>query len=160
MGKRKTLSVAAIEKGSVIDHIPAGKGIEILNLLRLSTHQEPISVGLNFRSKRLGRKDLIKIENHILTEDETSRIAIFAPDATITFIEDFEIAEKKKAKLPETITGVFRCLNPTCITQKEKCRAMFHVHERRKKITLQCHYCQKSFSHDELETNTQPQTLL
>src|SRR3990167_4815959 len=109
----KTLSVTAINNGTVIDHIPAGQAITILRLLKLVDHKNQITIGLNLMGSR-GLKDLIKMENRYLSEREAHEIAIFAPDATINVIKDFKVIKKQSALLPETIVDIMRCPNPRC----------------------------------------------
>ncbi len=99
----KTLSVAAIKDGTVIDHIPAGFALIILQLLKLAITKHRISLGLNLSSSSMGLKDLIKIENRALTEKESRDIAVFAPKATINIIKNYQLANKMSAKLPSEI---------------------------------------------------------
>ncbi len=146
----KTLSVSAIKNGTVIDHIPAGQALKILRLLNIITHKNRATLGLNLSSKSLGLKDLIKIENRSLTDNEANEITVFAPKATINLIENFEIAKKITTRLPESISGVFNCPNPTCITTIEAIKTHFYLEEYSKQIKLTCKYCEKQFDRDQL----------
>lgn len=150
----KILSVAAIEKGTVIDHIPAGQALRILRLLKLMSSKYKITLGLNLPSKSLSRKDLIKIENKILTDIEANDVIIFAPQATINLIEAFEVTQKIKTHFPEIISQVFVCPNPTCITHTEPVISSFHTEERSKMVKLTCHYCEKQFDRDQVREAT------
>src|ERR1700722_19599383 len=99
----KTLSVSAIQKGTVIDHITPGQTLRIIHLLGLLGKKKKITVGFNLVSKCMKVKDLIKIEDYVLTNEEANDITIFAPDATINIIDDFGVIEKIIAKLPGRI---------------------------------------------------------
>src|SRR3990167_6600586 len=111
----KTLSVAAIKEGTVIDHIPTGQGLAIVKLLHLTLRLDRLLIGLNLLSSSMGSKDLIKIENRVLKEEEKGGIGIFAPGASIVTIKDYQVICKEKALLPQTIEGIFPCLNIKCI---------------------------------------------
>lgn len=148
----KTLSVSAIENGTVIDHIPAGQALRILHLLNIPAQKNRVTIGLNLSSKSLGLKDLIKIENRRLTETEANEITVFAPKATINLIENFEIIKKITTQLPPGISNVFDCLNPNCITQTEAVKTFFYLEEHHKHIKLTCKYCEKVFTHEQIST--------
>src|SRR5438132_618063 len=96
----KTLSVSAIKKGTVIDHIPPGQAIRIIQLLCLTEQDYSVMVGMNLRSAQRRRKDLIKIEQHLLDDGDIDRITAFAPGATINLIADFKVVKKISAHLP------------------------------------------------------------
>ena len=98
MSEKNQLQVEAIRHGSVIDHVPAGQGIKILKLFQLIETQERITVGFNLKSGALGKKDLIKIENTRLTEQQANQLALFAPTATVNIIEDFAVVKKHQLK--------------------------------------------------------------
>ena len=146
----KTLSVTAINNGTVIDHIPAGQAITILRLLKLVDHKNQITIGLNLMGSR-GLKDLIKMENRYLSEREAHEIAIFAPDATINVIKDFKVIKKQSALLPETIVDIMRCPNPRCITQNEPLKTYFTLRKYNEVIKLRCKYCEKTFLREEVK---------
>ena len=146
-----TLMVSAIHHGTVIDHIPHGQAIRIIYLLSLLDRQYQMMLGINLKSTRTGKKDLIKIENCFLTEEEVSRIVAFAPSATINLIENFSVIKKMSAGLPPTIRAVFVCPNPACITHAGVIETVFHLSEENHKIHLDCHYCEKTFDRDTLE---------
>ncbi|MCC5831521.1 MAG: aspartate carbamoyltransferase regulatory subunit [Chlamydiales bacterium] len=143
-----TLSVAAIGEGTVIDHIPAGEGMRIVRLLELAGHRHQVTLGLNLPSKRLGYKDLIKVEGREVTEEEASQIAIFAPHATINIIRGYRIAKKFTVTLPEKVSQVLCCPNERCITNHESTPTRFEVSKRIRSVQLKCYYCEKSFAHD------------
>lgn len=146
MSEKKQLQVEAIRNGSVIDHIPAGQGIKILKLFHLLETRERITVGLNLPSAALGAKDLIKVENSRLTNDQANQLALFAPNATVNIIEDFKVVRKLQLQLPECVEGVFDCPNSNCISHKEPVRSSFHIRAVREEVRMKCKYCEKSFT--------------
>lgn len=150
----KTLSVAAIKDGTVIDHIPTGAAIIILQLLKLITKRHRISIGLNLTSASMGFKDLIKIENRFLTKKETQDIAVFAPKSTISIIKNYKLVSKIKAQLPQVVEGILVCPNLRCITRSEPMHTLFHVEERKAEVQLKCHFCEQVFERGEIKDYT------
>ncbi|MEM9243361.1 MAG: aspartate carbamoyltransferase regulatory subunit [Pseudomonadota bacterium] len=149
---QKTLSVNAIEQGTVIDHIPAGKAIRIVDLLQLTDHNKRVTIGLNLKSKRDQFKDLIKIENYSLNEQQLSYIGLFAPRATINRIQDFAVTDKIKAVSPSEISGLMVCPNLNCITNKEQITTKFIVKKRGgQNDKLHCAYCERIFSFKDIK---------
>ena len=147
----KTLSVAAIKDGTVIDHIPSGKALIIVQLLKLFPGKYRVSLGLNFNSSSMGFKDLIKIENRYLTEKETHDIAVFAPQATINIIKNYKLVQKISAKLPDIVERILVCPNPRCITNNEAANTLFSIEEHKHKVFLRCHFCEKIFEREEIK---------
>jgi aspartate carbamoyltransferase regulatory subunit len=147
-----TLVVPKILEGTVIDHIPAGKALEILKVLGISGREGwRIAVLMNVESKKLGRKDIIKIEKRKLTVDEVNVIALIAPTATINIIENFIVVEKFKVGVPDVIENIVRCPNPTCITNKDRepLKPKFRTISR-DPLLLQCDYCGVIVSRDDI----------
>lgn len=151
MAGEKTLSVAAIARGTVIDHIVAGQAINILRMLRLAQEKCPITVGLNLSSKKLQYKDLIKIENRILSQGEQDKIAIFAQNATLNIIENYAIIKKIVLPIPTEVINVLQCANLNCITKAEKVESRFEVIHVKKNPMLRCQYCEKIFERQRLK---------
>lgn len=147
----KTLSVAAIYDGTVIDHIPCGAAIIILQLLKLMDKRYRISVGLNLTSTSMELKDLIKIENRFLSEKEAHDIAVFAPQSTISIIKNYKLVSKIKAKLPLCVERILVCPSERCITNCESMPTLFHVEEHKNQVQLKCHYCEKVFARHEIK---------
>ncbi len=135
-----TLSVPAIQNGTVIDHIQAGQALNIMRLLNFYANQ--VTLGLNLKSPSIGLKDLIKFENVFLTEMQASQIAIFSPLATVNVIENFEVAKKFKVQMPTQIVKVLRCPNSSCISNSEPIPSFFFVEDE---VCLRCKYCEKNF---------------
>jgi aspartate carbamoyltransferase regulatory subunit len=149
----KTLSVAAIQNGTVIDHIRGGQALRIMRLLQVLVNKNKVTLGLNLPSQLLGIKDIIKIEARTLTSEEANKIMIFAPEATINIIQEFEVVQKLETRLPSSITDAFTCPNPVCITHHEPIESCFNIEERGKRINLICHYCEKQFDRDQVKVS-------
>jgi aspartate carbamoyltransferase regulatory subunit len=148
---KKTLSVSGIKQGTVIDHIPQGQALKIIQLLELSKQEYLVCVGLNLPSTTMGLKDLIKIENRFLTEKESQDIAVFAPEATINIIRNYKVEKKIKAVLPQEVVSLLECLNPRCVTRHEPISSSFFVEEFKNLIYLRCKYCEKVFERDKVK---------
>ncbi|WP_202304151.1 aspartate carbamoyltransferase regulatory subunit [Dryocola clanedunensis] len=141
------LQVEAIKRGTVIDHIPAQIGFKLLTLFQLTETDQRITIGLNLPSREQGRKDLIKIENTFLTDEQVDQLAMYAPHATVNRIEEYEVVGKSKPKLPESIEKVLVCPNTNCISRSEPVHSSFAVRKRGEDISLKCKYCEKEFAH-------------
>ena len=138
MNKKERL-VAAIEHGTVIDHIPADKTYQVALLLGLFTLKTPVPIGFNYPSKKVGCKGIIKVSDKFFTDDEISRLSVVAPNVILSIIRDYEVVEKKAVVTPEEIRGIVKCNNPKCITNNEPMATHFHVTNG----ILTCHYCEK-----------------
>jgi aspartate carbamoyltransferase regulatory subunit len=141
------LQVEAIKRGTVIDHIPAQVGFKLLTLFQLTETDQRITIGLNLPSKEQGRKDLIKIENTFLTDEQVNQLALYAPHATVNRIDEYEVVGKSKPSLPSRIDKVLVCPNTNCISRSEPVHSSFAVKKRDENISLKCKYCEKEFSH-------------
>ena len=141
----QTLSVSAIKEGSVIDHIKAGAALHIIRLLKFAENGQRVTVGLNLKSRSMGLKDLIKIENCFLTPIQAAQIAIFAPKATVNVIEDYKVAKKFPVQMPEAIRGILSCPNLRCVTLSESIPTLFTVEENHRSVLLRCRFCEKTF---------------
>src|SRR6478752_262351 len=106
MSEASQLLVRRIKDGTVIDHIEAGKALLVLQALAITGKEgNVITVALNVPSSKHGKKDIIKVENRFLETDETNKLALIAPNATINIIKDYRLIEKRKIHLPDTIIG-------------------------------------------------------
>ena len=143
------LLVRKIEKGTVIDHIPRGLGLVIYKLLGIK--EETCVVLINVESKKFGRKDIIKIENKELSQEDIHKIALLAPNATINIIRNWEVVEKKKVETPEILIGILRCPNSKCITRNESGIETKFIVERKEPIILRCFYCERTFVRDDFD---------
>lgn len=143
MSKKERL-VAAIENGTVIDHIPADKTYQVANILKLSELESTVTIGQNYVSKKLGKKGIIKIENKYFSDAEISRLSVVAHKVVLSIIRDYEVVEKKTVKLPDELIGIVKCNNPKCITNNEPMRTYFNVVDKlAKHPELRCRYCDK-----------------
>lgn len=142
------LQVEAICDGTVIDHIPAGQGVKILDRLHLLNSHARITVGFNLPSEAQGSKDIIKVAGRQFTEKEANELALFAPSATINVIDDYKVVEKFKMSIPEVLRGILACPNSNCISHNEPVDSRFYLRQKEEDIQLKCHYCEKSFSKD------------
>jgi aspartate carbamoyltransferase regulatory subunit len=146
----KTLSVSAIQNGTVIDHINSGQAFRIVHLLGLLDKKYKVTIGVNLPSKTMKLKDLIKIENYTLTNEEANDITIFAPNATINVIQNFEVVNKVITSLPASISEVFICPNPVCITHSEPVNTHFNIETQGKQVKLICKFCEKEFDRNQV----------
>ena len=137
---KKELAVAALRRGTVIDHIPNDMLLKAVKILGIERMPNSVTIGNNLSSRRLGLKGIIKVADVEFPEDVINRIALIAPHAKINTIRDFEVVDKRQVKLPDEIVGIVRCGNPKCITNNEPMRTRFHVVDR-DDVTIRCHYC-------------------
>nr|MBP7471572.1 aspartate carbamoyltransferase regulatory subunit [Prevotella sp.] len=147
----KELLVSAIENGTVIDHIPASKTFQVVNLLGLQNAAEPITIGFNLPSKKVGKKGIIKISNKFFTDEEINRLSVVAPKIVLNIIKNYEVVEKKTVEIPDELRGIVKCNNPKCITNNEPMQTVFTIADKAHGI-LKCHYCDKEqdINHAEL----------
>ena len=134
------MRVDAIKNGLVIDHITAGKAMEIVGLLKLDDLGLTIAIIKNAPSKRLGKKDIIKIDGDI--EINTEILGYVDPDVTVNIIKNGEITEKKHVELPETLNNVISCKNPRCISScEQELPHIFKLTDRENRV-YRCLYCE------------------
>lgn len=146
---RKELQVAALCNGTAIDHIPSDQLFKVVNLLNLDSLKNPITIGNNLESKKMGNKGIIKITNKFFEKEEIDRIALIAPNVILNIIKNYQVVEKKKVSLPKTIIGIVKCNNPKCITNNEPMKTRFDVLDNNSAI-LQCYYCTIKIQPDEI----------
>jgi len=143
---QKKLQVEAIQQGSVIDHIPTQQGVKILRFFNLTQTHEKITIGLNLATHTGQTKDLIKVENTFISDEQANQLALFAPSATINQIKDFQVVHKFQVQLPDSFIGVLACPNSNCISHNEPVDTRFYV-KKKATLKLKCHYCEKTFDH-------------
>ncbi len=115
---KESLKITSIEKGIVIDHIPAGLGIQLFHYLKLDKAEYNVAFISNAYSDRMGgRKDIIKINNTI--DINIDFLGLISPDITINVIEDGEIIEKVQLTVPKRVVNIVKCKNPRCVTSTE-----------------------------------------
>lgn len=142
---KQALQVAALENGTVIDHIPSDKLFTVVALLGLQNSDSNITIGNNFESKKLGKKGIIKVADRFFTDEEISRLSLVAPNLKMNIIRDYEVVEKKEVIMPDELRGIVKCANPKCITNNEPMTTLFHVVDKENGI-LKCRYCEKEQS--------------
>ena len=147
--------VTAIKNGTVIDHIPSGQALKVLELLNLSGDTSvPVSLVMNVPSKKMGAKDIIKVEDRELTQSELDRLALVAPDSSIAIILAYSVAEKLNVNLGDEVINVVRCTFSNCITQNPREPLPHRLKViRTAPLALRCHYCQRPQDLDELVLN-------
>jgi aspartate carbamoyltransferase regulatory subunit len=135
----KQLRVSKIENGTVIDHVPGGQALNVLAIVGIDgSGGEQVSVGMNVPSDRLGRKDVVKIEDRELSPEEVDVLSLIAPRATINIVREYEVSEKLRVSRPERVVGVLSCPNANCITtDKEPVESSFEVLSD----GVRCGYC-------------------
>ncbi len=152
--EQSELLVRRIKEGTVIDHIDEGKGLHVLGALNIDgTDGSLITIALNVPSGKFSKKDIIKVENKFLKDDDTNKLAVIAPKATINMIKDYKLVEKRRVSLPNEIDKIFRCTNPDCITNSsEHIEAIMDVIDKEKRI-LKCRYCGRILDINQLKYN-------
>lgn len=141
------LEITSLKDGIVIDHIKRGLGIKIFNLLSLDELSEEVALILNAKSSSHGRKDIVKIAGNL--DINLDAVAIIDPNATINFIKNEEVVEKKTLDLPEETRGILKCQNPTCITTSERnVESKFILIDRNEKM-YKCAYCDHIYDVEE-----------
>lgn len=145
------LLVRRIKNGTVIDHIDAGKALIVLKALKISAEEgNVITIAMNVRSEKLGKKDIIKIEDRYLKSEDTNKIALFAPNATINIIENYKVKEKRSVELPDVFIDIIRCVNINCITNSgEEISSKIEVIDKKHR-KLRCVYCRRVIKIEEL----------
>jgi aspartate carbamoyltransferase regulatory subunit len=146
------LIVRRIKDGTVIDHIEAGKGLKVLNALEIDGKDgNVITIALNVPSAKVAKKDIIKVENRFLKDDDTNKLALIAPKATVNIIKDYKLVEKRRVTLPNEIERIFRCSNPECITNSdEDIESIMDVVDKTG-LVLRCRYCTSILDVNELK---------
>jgi aspartate carbamoyltransferase regulatory subunit len=135
----RELRVSKIESGTVIDHVTGGQALNVLALLGIDgSTGAAVSVAMNVPSDRLGRKDVVKVEDRELSDAELDVLSLIAPEATINIIRAYDVIEKKRVERPERVVGVLACRNRECITNtNEPVDAKFDVLPE----GVRCEYC-------------------
>ncbi len=129
-----------IKNGIVIDHIKEGKGKEIYDFLQLDALDCTVALIKNVPSKKIGRKDIIKIDEIISIDVDV--LGYMTPEASVSTIKDGNICEKRKIQLPKTLKNVIKCKNPRCITSVEPgIDHLFKLVDEQNKV-YRCIYCE------------------
>jgi aspartate carbamoyltransferase regulatory subunit len=141
---KEELKVKKIKNGTVIDHIMAGRGKKVLDILGIGDgFPNTTALLMNVPSERIGHKDIVKIENKALKKEEVDKIALVAPNATWNVIKDFKVVKKSKIELPDLLEGVLKCPNPKCITNSDEPMLTKFMVEEKEPVRLRCNYCER-----------------
>ena len=152
--EQSELMVRRIKEGTVIDHIDEGKGLQVLDALRIDGQDGSlITLAMNVQSGKSKKKDIIKVENKFLKDDDTNKIAIIASKATINIIKNYKLIEKRRVALPNEIDKIFRCTNPDCITNStEHIESIMDVIDK-EGMVLKCRYCARILDVSKIKYN-------
>lgn len=142
------MNIDAINNGFVLDHIKAGKSMKIYNYLELDKLDCVVAIIKNVNSKKMGKKDIIKIDAEI--DVDVDILGYIDPGITVDVIKDGKLVEKRRLELPEKVTNVLHCKNPRCITSTEQgIQLVFKLADREKGI-YRCIYCESKAKHGSL----------
>ncbi len=147
--------VTAIRNGTVVDHIPAGHALQVIQMLRINmTRTTPVSLVMNVPSDKLGRKDVLKVEDRELNQEELDRLALIAPSASIAIIRNHAVAEKLKVELADDLINIASCSFSNCITKnaREPLPQRLRVISR-DPLEVRCYYCGRDQDLEELIEN-------
>ena len=152
--EQSELMVRRIKEGTVIDHIDEGKGLQVLNALRIDGKDGSlITIALNVPSGKFKKKDIIKVENKFLKDDDTNKLAVIVPNATINIIKNYKLVEKRRVALPNEVDRIFRCSNLECITNStEHIESIMDVIDKEGRV-LRCRYCSRVLDVNKLRYN-------
>ncbi len=134
------MNIDAIRTGIVIDHITAGLGMRLYDLLGLEKLDCSVAIIKNVHSDKMGKKDIIKIDADIPVNLDV--IGYVDPGVSVNFIRDGKLVEKRRIEMPETLTNVIFCKNPRCITScEQELKHVFKLTDRKNKV-YRCLYCE------------------
>lgn len=134
------MKIDEIKDGIVFDHIRAGLGMEIYNVLGLRSYAGQVALIQNAKSIVMGRKDVLKIACAD-PDFDLDKVAYIDPDLTVNIIRGGKLIEKKRLSLPQTVHGIVKCKNPRCITNHENVESVFVLTDAEKGV-YRCLYCE------------------
>ena len=138
---KNLLKVQPIRNGTVIDHIVAGRGRKILDVLELGDGGTTISLLINVQSQTQKRKDIIKIEDRELDDEEIDKLALISPKARINIVRNYSVSSKNKIAIPKFISGIVRCPNENCICNNERGVISNFGIVHNDTLLIKCTYC-------------------
>lgn len=138
------LNVGKIENGVVIDHIKAGKSMDIYRYLGLGELDSGVAIIKNAKSSKMGKKDIIKVDGSLDLID-LDILGFFDCEITVNVIKDGVITEKKDLSLPKQVTNVISCKNPRCITQIEQELDQVFILTDKENHVYRCRYCEEKY---------------
>ena len=142
------LQITSIKNGFMLDHIKAGMGVKIFRYLHLDKLGNQVALIINADSKKMGKKDIIKIEN--IEEINYTVLGLLSPGITINEVRNEVIVSKIKPELPEQIQNILLCENPNCITSQEKYIPHNFTFVDREKGCYKCEYCEQIINPSEV----------
>ena len=145
------LNIDSIENGIVIDHITAGLGMRVYELLELDKLDTCVAIIKNARSEKYGKKDIIKIEG--VQNINLDVLGFIDTNATVCTIRDGKLVSKGRPPLPKVLTNIISCKNPRCITSVEKVDQIFYLCDE-KAHRYRCKYCEQEYKKDPAEGET------
>ena len=148
--KRENLQVAALESGTVIDHIPSDKVFQAVSLLGLDKMTSPVTIGYNLPSSKMGTKGIIKVADKFFTDEELSRLSVITSHVTLCIIKDYEVVQKRQVDLPDILVNIVKCPNPKCICNNEPMATRFRTVPGSQNL-LKCSYCNHEVSLDDIK---------
>lgn len=133
------INVSKLKQGIIIDHITVNRGYEVFRQLKLDRIDDVIVLMRNVPSKKMGKKDIIKIETDL--DIDLTLLGLIDPGTTVNYIREGEKIKKIKPALPETVYGILKCKNPRCITQHENVKNIKFYLANAEKREYRCSYC-------------------
>ncbi len=134
------MNIDAVKNGIVLDHIPAGKSMEIYKMLELEKLDCQVAIIRNASSGKMGKKDILKIDTEM--DLDFAVLGYIAPGTTVNIIRDGHRVEKRYLDLPDEVRGVIHCKNPRCITSVEQeLEQVFRLTDRENRV-YRCLYCE------------------
>lgn len=146
MSHKEKLVVEAICNGTVIDHIPADRTLQVVAFL--TTDKDCYFLGVNLNSTSVGKKGIVKLQDKKISDRQLQILAALAPKATVNVIENYRIIEKKELTAPKDVVNLFKCPNARCVSNHEDIDTRFTLG-----ISEHCcFYCERSFSVSRLKS--------
>ncbi len=146
--KKDDIRLMPISNGTVLDHLPVGSALRIIEILGLDKPKSAVTLAINTESKSMGKKDLVFIEGKELSREETDKIGLIAAGATLNVIKASEVKKKETIAMPDHADGLIKCMNPKCITVIEGLPTRFSI--RKDPLRAKCRYCEKEMNEKEI----------
>lgn len=138
----KELKITPIRNGSVIDHIRPGMALKVIKILNIANGSgKEVAIAMFTNSNKLGKKDLVKVEDMELSPKDVNKLAILTPKASISIIRDYKVVKKFKVELPEKIEGLAKCENLNCITNQKEPVSPLLMRNLSEPPSYRCYYC-------------------
>jgi len=137
-----------ISNGTVLDHLPSGSALKIVEILGLDNPKDAVTLAINTESKAMGRKDLVFIAGKELEKKEIDKIGLIAEGATLNLIRNKHVEKKEKIGMPDHADGLIKCMNPKCVSTIENLPTKFTI--KKKPLRAKCVYCEKEMNEQEI----------